>query len=289
MNIDWLENFVVVSETLNLQKASEKLHITPQAISKSISNLEKYLNTRLFDRGNSIKGLTLSGEILLEKSIEIIEKINNLKLEINETNNKVPLGKVKIGGDSMWQNYYLPDLIEKINLEYPQIVFRINTLLPEDIEKNILSGNIDIGLINYKTDNQKIEFIKVKSTPLVIVGKPQKKQSWKELKFIIPSIFNKKSDLSLDGWEEKSNYERIVVMEVESVETASIMASKGIGVALLPLISVEEKIKNKKMAIISDTPFHKEENLYICYRNDIHLSIAIKKIINFINQLLKKS
>ena len=68
-------------------------------------------------------------------------------------------------------------------------------------------------------------------------------------------------------------------MEVEAVEIASIMAEKGIGVALLPLIAVEEKIKQKKMAIISEPPFFKEEQLFICYRKDINLSSAIKKVI----------
>jgi DNA-binding transcriptional LysR family regulator len=40
LNPEWLRYFVTLAETRNFHKAAERLHITPQALSKAIAGLE---------------------------------------------------------------------------------------------------------------------------------------------------------------------------------------------------------------------------------------------------------
>ena len=51
MNILQLEYFVAVAEEGSMQRAAEKLHISPSAVSQIIRKLEEELDVRLFERG----------------------------------------------------------------------------------------------------------------------------------------------------------------------------------------------------------------------------------------------
>ena len=50
MNTYQLRCFLAVAEYLNFTKAAEHLHVTHPAVSQQIRNLEKELNTTLFER-----------------------------------------------------------------------------------------------------------------------------------------------------------------------------------------------------------------------------------------------
>lgn len=62
MNIYHLEYFIVLAETLNYTKASEKLNITQPNLSKSIVNIERQIDIKLFERNKRDVKLTLAGE-----------------------------------------------------------------------------------------------------------------------------------------------------------------------------------------------------------------------------------
>lgn len=52
MNYDFYKTFVVLAETKNFSKTAEKLNIVQSTVSNRIQELEKYLNTDLFNRTN---------------------------------------------------------------------------------------------------------------------------------------------------------------------------------------------------------------------------------------------
>lgn len=69
--------FLAAAETLNFTAAAEKLFFTQQAVSKSISNLERELGTDLFEREHKNLRLTRAGEYyvwLFKKNLSRIEE-----------------------------------------------------------------------------------------------------------------------------------------------------------------------------------------------------------------------
>ncbi len=63
MNFFHLEYFIVLAETLNYTKASEKLNITQPNLSKAIVNIEKKVGCKLFKRNKRDVHLTQAGEV----------------------------------------------------------------------------------------------------------------------------------------------------------------------------------------------------------------------------------
>lgn len=90
MNYDFYKTFIVLAETKNFSKTAEKLNIVQSTVSNRILELEKYLNTDLFNRTNKTVTLTQAGLNFLPyaKRITAIEEeglrtINDLNFTDN--------------------------------------------------------------------------------------------------------------------------------------------------------------------------------------------------------------
>ena len=76
MRLEQLRYLVEISQCNSMSTASEKLHLTPQALSISIKNLEEELGIELVKRTNRGTSLTEKGwrlTILTKKFLEDIE------------------------------------------------------------------------------------------------------------------------------------------------------------------------------------------------------------------------
>lgn len=68
MNTDHLKYLIEISKSSSLQQASEKLFVSPQALSKAMANLESELGMPLLVRSYNGVRLTVNGWWLVELS-----------------------------------------------------------------------------------------------------------------------------------------------------------------------------------------------------------------------------
>src|SRR5699024_58522 len=98
MNLEQLAYIVEVAETESLSVASENIHVTQSAISQSITNLEKKLGIKIFQRSRSGTIPTEAGGKVIQKAIEILGKMEELQIEANADwfgeNEKLRLGTI---------------------------------------------------------------------------------------------------------------------------------------------------------------------------------------------------
>src|SRR6478672_3326558 len=99
MNTDWLRYYVALAETLNLQQAADRLHVTPQAVSKALAGLEDQFKLKLVERAHRIQGLSPAGEALLEEARTILADLENAERRLGEWKQGAPQGPVTIAGD----------------------------------------------------------------------------------------------------------------------------------------------------------------------------------------------
>ncbi|MFN8672324.1 MAG: LysR family transcriptional regulator [Candidatus Sericytochromatia bacterium] len=288
MKIDWFKYFVVLSETMNFHKAAEILNITPQALSKSINSLEKHFKQKLFDRTNHINSITPFGKALLLKSKDILDKVEELEFLKEELEKKEPEGEIKIACSSMWQNYVLPQVFSILLEKYPKIKPQVYTMTDDEIEKNILERNIDIGLVSYNSNNDKLNFLNCYEINNVIISTKkylekigQKQLNIKALDFIIPKLFNKNIN-TLDGWDN-NNYPRKIKIEVDLLEGAINMTLAGLGVSFVPEIAVKDRIKKGDLIIIENDFYKEKEAVFIISKKSKLKTKIVEETINIIN------
>lgn len=66
MNIDYLQEFLVLANTLNYTEASRQLNMSQSSLSRHVADLEQEIGVRLLDRNRQRVALTAEGEAALE-------------------------------------------------------------------------------------------------------------------------------------------------------------------------------------------------------------------------------
>lgn len=145
-----LEYFLEVYNCKSIKKASEKLIISSQAVSKIIKELENELNIKLFIRGKKELEPTVEAEQLRNHAIKILNeyrKIENIR-SIAEKENKT-LTIYSVDG---FLEYISVEFIKDFQETHPEIVLNIIETTEKDIIEKLEKREIDVGIITKMLD-----------------------------------------------------------------------------------------------------------------------------------------
>lgn len=115
-----LNNFRVLAQERNYQKAAQKLNLAQPSLSRSIQRLENLLGTELLIRGHQSMSLTASGELVLSHSDHILLSVENLRKELQYLQGKSS-GYLSIGASPVPANTILGPIIGRFIEQYPDV------------------------------------------------------------------------------------------------------------------------------------------------------------------------
>lgn len=87
MTIEQLNNFLIVAETLNFRKSTEKIYIAQPALSRQIQVLEQEIGAILFDRSKKQIQLTAAGRYFRDEAHRIIGQLEQAVLKTAQIQN----------------------------------------------------------------------------------------------------------------------------------------------------------------------------------------------------------
>src|SRR5699024_900528 len=156
MNLEQLAYCVQVAETESLSIASENIHVTQYAISQSITNLEKKLGVKIFQRSRSGTIPTEAGGKVIQKAIEILGKMEELQIEANADwygeNEKLRLGTIPS------PLMYLPKTLASFKKDYPSIQMEIAERSSQTIIDDIAEDKLEIGLVGLSQGGREFKY-----------------------------------------------------------------------------------------------------------------------------------
>ena len=114
------EIFQTVIDQGSFAKAAALLHLTPSAVSHSISSMEEEIGFSLFIRSKSGVQLTNAGEKIHPYIKKIITGNDNL-MQVVAQMKGLQTGSVKIGCTNTVCLSWIPDIIRSFSMEHPQI------------------------------------------------------------------------------------------------------------------------------------------------------------------------
>lgn len=273
MNPEWLRYFVAIAETRHLQTAAERLHVTPQAVSKAIAGLESHYGARLVERDRRIRGLTPAGAVLLEEARGVLAGLENAERRVAAVRGGEVIGPVRIAGDSLWHHHLLPPLLSALRERHPRMRPQLHEMLPEDAERWVAAGEVDLGLLLRPPRRDDLEWREGLATHYVIVGRPQAKGRWDDFSYVVPRFFQRELAEPLDGWPEHQ-FKRDIAAEVELLETAIALAEAGVGVAFLPELAVRDRLAAGSLAVLADAPCAFSDHLFVVWRKGVQPTTA---------------
>ncbi len=98
MDIQQLNCFISVAQTLNFSEAARRNFVSQSTVSRYISDLEKEFGVQLFTRSHRDVLLTHEGKTLLPYALEMIATLGKAKKVIDKLQNG-GTGKLSVGCD----------------------------------------------------------------------------------------------------------------------------------------------------------------------------------------------
>ncbi|RII36618.1 LysR family transcriptional regulator [Clostridium chromiireducens] len=167
MSMSSYQIFMTVVEQSNFQRAAEILHLTPSAISHSVSGLEKELGFPLFIRNKTGVQLTGYGESILPHIQKVLNSEEHLKQEISLLNG-LEKGTIKLGTFNSVCTNWIPNIVKSFYKLYPNISIELYQGNYNDVAEWIKNGLVDIGFLSTSSAGN-LEITPMYKDPLVCV------------------------------------------------------------------------------------------------------------------------
>ena len=145
MELRHLRYFTAVVESKGYREASRRLHIAQPSISEAVSDLEDELGLKLFSRAHRNARVTPEGEIFYEDAVRILQQAETAILTAKRAA-EGKVGRLSIGFIGSATLSFLPDLIRRYKLEYPNVKLALHDLYPAELDKACDRGEIDIAI-----------------------------------------------------------------------------------------------------------------------------------------------
>jgi len=145
MELRHLRYFTAVVEYKGYREASRQLHIAQPSISEAVSDLEHELGLKLFSRTHRNARVTPEGEIFYADAVRILQQAETAILTAKRAA-QGKVGRLSIGFIGSATLSFLPDLIRRYKLEYPNVKLALHDLYPVELDKARDRGEIDIAI-----------------------------------------------------------------------------------------------------------------------------------------------
>ena len=173
MNVDQLYQLLTLVKVGGFRKASESLHISQPALTKSIQRLEQLFGTSIVDRLSTGVVPTESGKIILEWARAVTTSFENTKRYINLTKDLFT-GTLTIGADPYFEDFALGPVIGRLADKHPQLKFKVKIDSWKNMEELLINQSVDLflGSVEGTKHSRDIELLNLLREPVVIFCRP---------------------------------------------------------------------------------------------------------------------
>lgn len=140
-----LRAFVALAETRNFTRAAARLHLSQPAFSALIRSLEDTLGARLFDRSTRHVEATVEGLLFLESAQRLLR---DLALSVADLGEHVARrrGRVALAALPALAAGWLPPLLAGFRAQHPDVELDVADALSEDCVERVRAGRADFAL-----------------------------------------------------------------------------------------------------------------------------------------------
>ena len=262
MTLQELKYLVALAEHGHFGRAAEACFITQSTLSTQLKKLEDFLGVTLFDR--SLKRVTPTpiGREILQAARNIVEESERIK--DLATHAQDPMARtLRLGIIPTLGPYYLPHALMLMHKKHPGLRMLLREEMTPQILEHLADGKLDAGLLALPVDDDNLRVEPLFYEPF-FAALPAGHALAKHEALKVPDIMAEKlllldeghclRDQALDvcGANSKGREE----VRATSLETLRQMVGMGLGMTLLPALSVDAgpRVSKKSVEI---RPFRK--------------------------------
>jgi len=157
-----------ISKEGTLTKSALALHLTQSALSHQLRELEREMDTEIFQRTGKRMQLTENGTRFLQSAEKILAEIRALQEDISNSKNG-KTGKLSFCTQSYTAYHWLPDIVKSYRQLSPDINLHIVSEASKRPLEYLLRGELDVAIVRTQMTNTKIHYEPVFEDQLMTV------------------------------------------------------------------------------------------------------------------------
>ena len=281
-----LRVFVTVAQERTITAAAEKLFLSKPAVSMALSELEKHLGHKLFDRNNNRLIINEQGKRLLPLADELLARSNDIEQMFNYAG---PIsGKLKIGSSDTVGNQVTPFLLRDFRRDSKhdnQSLFISNTA---QICHMLSEFELDVGLVEGKVQQSDLVVQPWLDDEMVVACHPDhpltkidnlslsdlEHSQWilREPGSGTREFFLNRIAPRLEEWQQ--------AFELNTTEAIINCATAGLGITCLSRLAVEHAVKDNRLVTLS-LPLDTHRQYWLLYHKEKYQSPLLKLFLDF--------
>ena len=287
--------FKEVAEVGNITAAAQALYISQSAVSQSIKQLERDLQTRLFARNSRGVTLTAEGQMLYEYVRSAMGLLETGEEKLSQTR-ELQMGQLTIGASDTVTSQFLLPYLDTFHKRHPAIHIQIVSGRSHKVLGLLRSGKVDIAFASTPTDTSSLDIHPCFSTHAIFVAGAEYPcdfdhvYSLEEIAAFPLILLERKasSRLFLERYFLQNGLRLNPEIELGARSLLVDLAAIGFGVAGVTEEFVHRELESgrlKKLKTDFDIP---PRSVDMCLLNDVPQSAAAERFTAFVKDSLSK-
>jgi DNA-binding transcriptional LysR family regulator len=296
LNLNKLEVFAAVVRTGSFSAAAQQLLMTQPAVSQHIHDLEASLGTQLFTRGRRGVTLTPAGEQLRAYTHAIFQLVAEAENAITNVEN-LTAGYMRAGATPGISVYLLPEAIQEFHSRYPKLQVGVQTDITPHILDGLLTGKLDLGLIEGELDEPVSPVLGVQMLDVVeqcvVVG--PKHPWWGRTEVAMAELGQEtfilrqrhsQTRIWLEGVFLQHNLHPRVGAEFDNVESIKRAVLNSTSVTVLPAYAVQHELEAGRLWLLHVVGRPLQRTLKVVWNRETYTSPVMQAFLRCLQRYL---
>ncbi len=291
MNLHHLRYFLAVARMESFTRAAGELHVTQPTVSSGISELERSMGVKLFNRGSRHVSLTLEGRTLVTYAMQVQDLIEEAEDRLNRKD-ILPGEGFQFGATDAAVVYLLPDILKAYMSAHPEVELSVQVAPSRYLVDDLLLNRSEFAVISLPFSHPKVDTIPLYEDAMPLVVNPT--HPFTKAKSVTlhdvarePLILFHSDSVSRKIVDEKfaeAGISPVVIMELSSPEAMRKLVEIGVGISFLPALTVQESLDDGTLKAIPVKGVEFNRSIGMAWRRGRYFGPAIRYLLDAISE-----
>jgi DNA-binding transcriptional LysR family regulator len=290
-----IELFVKVVKEGNFSTVARSLEISPSAVSRQISQLEKELGGRLFQRTTRKQSLTEAGEIYFQHALQLVEDIEVAKLAVKGITDK-PSGNLRITAEADFALAFIEPILPDFLALYPEVQICLH--MSSNLQ-DLIDNNLDLAIRVGHLRDSSLTARKLADSTSIVCASPAYLRKYGEPTHPIDlkthSCLSFNTQLGSNYWRFEAEQKPIVVpvngrLNVNGVSFLRKAALNDLGIILIPTWVIRDELTQQRLIpVLKEFPLVPHSTpINAIFTHKRQLAPKTRALINFLSERIQK-
>ncbi len=286
--IDAMRAFVTVVSEGSFTRAADRLELSPQLVSKYVSQLEHHLGTRLLNRTTRKIHLTEAGARYHQRAQQVLNDIDDMENQLGDLQGEAR-GRLRISAPVSFAIRHMAPLLAEFQAAHPAVGIDLQL---NDRKVDIVEEGFDIALRIGHLKSSSLIARRIAPVRLVMCaapaylarhGTPRQPEDLRDHRYLRYSYMDPEAGQPVFRWLQSQGGSRDSELVSNNGDVLVEAAIAGAGIAIQPTFIAGEAIRDGKLRIL--LPDHEPEPLalYAVYAHRQLLASKVRSFIDFLD------